>query len=341
MERAPITVTMHGAGSDGLICGYVFDAQGLSRPVGTVAEVLASPPVDGFAWLHLNLSHNGSAAALEATGIVPADFVKTPGTDSRASRIDIEAHTLCAVLNDLTFDFHFDASNTATLWVFVGERMVVSARLHPLRSVDQLRMAIRRGDVLASPLALLNHLLSDQADELQRMVRTVTERVDEIEDQLLAGRGPHGPGELIRLRRLLVRLHRLLTPEPTALARTLSSPLPWMQPDDLHRLHRSSEEFALVLRDIGALQDRARFVQDDIAGRATRDNAKLLFALTAITALALPINLVAGLFGMNLEGAPLAKHPAGFWIVSLTVVTTTVVLALVGLRLFRRRRRDR
>jgi zinc transporter len=219
---------------------------------------------------------------------VPSDFLESPpGSDSRASRIDVDAHTLCAVLNDLTFDFHFDASNTATLWVFVGPRLIVSARLHPLRSVDRLRMAIRRGDVVPSSMALLNHLLGDQADELQRLVRTVTERIDDIEDQLLADHSPRNPGELMRLRRLLVRLHRLLTPEPTALARTLSSPLPWMRPDDLDRLHRSSEEFALVLRDIGALQDRARFVQDDIAARATRDNAKLLFALTAITVLAL------------------------------------------------------
>ena len=338
MERAPITVTSHGAGDDGLICGYAFDAQGLSTPADSAAVVLASRPADGFAWLHLNLAHNGSAATLAATGIVPPDFLESPGTDSRASRIDIDANTLCAVLNDLTFDFHFDASNTSTLWVFVGPRLVVSARLHPLRSIDRLRMAIRRGDLVPSPLALLNHLLGDQADELQRLVRSVTERIDDIEDQLLSGRGPRDPGELTRLRRLLVRLHRLLTPEPTALARTLSSPLAWMQPDDLDRLRRTSEEFALVMRDIGALQDRARFVQDDIAARATRDNAKLLFALTAITALALPINLVAGLFGMNLEGAPFSKHPAGFWIVSLAVVSTTVALGLVVLKMLRRRR---
>ena len=50
----------------------------------------------------------------------------------------------------------------------------------------------KRGEPFASPVALLDHLLRDQADELQRIVRTATERVDEIEDELLpAGTDTH------------------------------------------------------------------------------------------------------------------------------------------------------
>ena len=48
--------------------------------------------------------------------------------------------------------------------------------------------------------------------------------------------------------------------------------------------------------------------------------------------LALPINILAGLFGMNLGGVPLADNPHGFWIVVAIVVTFTVVAGWLAWR---------
>jgi zinc transporter len=337
-----IFVSTHGSGDDGLICGYRFDEAGTPTAVARAADVLDDAPErPGFAWLHFNLANNGAKPWLRRSGLVGVDDLSAQVEGSRSSRIEQDRATLCAVLNDITFDFDFDASNMATLWVFASQRLVISARLHPLRSVDRLRHAIKSGECIESTVALLDHLVRDQADELQRMVRTVTQRIDDLEDGLLAGVGPDDPGDLSRLRRLLVRLHRLLTPEPTALARLLSSPLSWMRADDVARLNRSSEEFALVMRDIASLQERARFVQDELDALAARDNARVLFVLTALTALALPVNMVAGLFGMNVGGVPLAQHPLGFWLVAVSLVVTTALLSWIAYRRYRRRRRRR
>jgi zinc transporter len=101
---------------------------------------------------------------------------------------------------------------------------VISARRHPLRSVDRLRTAVKRGEAIESSVELLDHLLRDQADELQRIVRRTAERLDDIEDEVLAGHHERHGAELARLRRLRVRLLRLLSPEPSALQRTLAHP---------------------------------------------------------------------------------------------------------------------
>lgn len=61
-----------------------------------------------------------------------------------------------------------------------------------------------------------------------------------------------------------------------------------------------------------------------------------LFALTAVTVLALPINIVSGLFGMNVGGILLASDEGGFWaIVALVAVVTVTAGGLV-----RRRQKD-
>ncbi|MEK8049499.1 transporter [Ideonella sp. DXS22W] len=329
----------YGADEHGLICGYRCapgQAPEALPALGPGDEVLEAPP-GGFVWLHFNLGHTGAEPWLRRHAGLEDSFFEDLSEGSRATRIEREGDALFAVINDVTYDFSFDASDVATLWVWVTERLVVSARRHPLRSIDRLRMAVKRGDTLDTSLALLDHLLRDQADELQRIVRRVANRLDDIEDAVLAGHHERHTAELGRLRRLMVRLQRLLAPEPGALMRTLANPPRWVSGPDRQGLNHASEEFALVLRDVGAVQERIKLMQDEAATRVAEENNRSLFVLTMVTVLALPINLIAGLMGMNVGGIPLADHPHGFW--AMLAIIAVLTAAIAGLVLWRLRPR--
>lgn len=336
-------LSRYGADRHGLICGYRFQpgrpVEGLDTAEQALAHLVlteAAQGQGGFVWLHFNLSHAGAEAWLRAHGGPAESFLEGLHEGSRATRIERDAERLFAVINDVTFDFSFDASDVATLWLSVAPGLVLSARRQPLRSVDRLRMAVKRGETLASSVELLDHLLGDQADELQRIVRQATDRIDDIEDALLAGQHERHGAELARLRRLMVRLQRLLAPEPGALMRTLARPPRWISAEDRQQLHRASEEFALVLGDIAALQERIKLMQDEAAARVAEQNNRSLFMLTMVTVLALPINLVSGLFGMNVGGVPLAGSRAGFWIMVGLIAAATALIAALALRRIRR-----
>ena len=332
----------YGSDENGLICGYRFRPEQPAEPVGSATQALqdlAGPSVPGgFVWLHLNLSHAGALAWMRAHAGLSENFFDALHEGSRSTRIERDGDTLFAVINDVTFDFSFDASDVATLWLAVSEHAVISARSRPLRAIDRLRTAVKRGETLRSSAELLDHLLRDQADELQRVVRGATSKVDDIEDAMLDGR-PDGHGtELSRLRRLMVRLQRLLAPEPSALQRTLARPPRWLKAADLQDLNGSSEEFALVLGDIAALQERIKLMQDESQARVAEENNRTLFTLTMVTVLALPINLISGLFGMNVGGIPLADHGHGFWTMLGIIGAATVGLALLVRRKIRPRK---
>jgi topoisomerase-4 subunit A len=159
----------------------------------------------GFLWLHMNLSHAASARWLRAHGGLSESFFEALVDGSRSARIERDEDALFAVLNDVTFDFSFDAKEVESLWVNVTRSLVITARRRPLRSVDRLRTSVRNGAAMLGSVELLDHLLRDQADELQRILRRASERLDDIEDEVLAGRHQHHGTELAGLRRLMVR----------------------------------------------------------------------------------------------------------------------------------------
>lgn len=332
-----------GAVDNALICGFVLAPGRPGRPIG-LAEALTwlgqiqqqpeglESGADEFIWLHFNLTDTTAEKWMQANLSLPPEFFEALREGSRSTRIEDASDNLIAVVNDVAFEFSFDPSEIASLWVNVSARVVVSARVHPLRSIDRLRQAVKDGARFASSVELLNHLMDDQGDVLVRIVREATLQVDSIEDGLLVGRLQQKRGELGKLRRVLVRLQRLLAPEPGALFRLLRQPPPWVKAHDLEELRQATEEFSLVIRDLSALQERIKLLQEEMVAQVGEQTNRSVFTLTVVTVLALPINIMAGLFGMNVGGVPLSEHPHGFGILALVVLGFTAVAAWAAFR---------
>lgn len=332
----------YGSDRNGLICGFLFGADASSRAVSLDEAVqwlattrqASSAPQPGFLWLHFNLADASAEIWMRDHLSLAPEFFEALHVGTRSTRIEDASDQLVAVINDVAYEFSFDPSEIASLWLTVNPRLAVSARTHPLRSIDRLRQAVRDGTRFDSPVALLNHLLRDQGDVLVRIVREATLQVDAVEDNLATGKPQPMRVALGRLRRVLVRLQRLLAPEPGALFRLLRQPPPWIAAHDLDELRQATEEFSLVLRDLAALQERIKLLQEEITALVGEQTNRSVFTLTVVTVLALPINIIAGLLGMNVGGIPLADNPHGFGVIALIVLTFTVV---AGWLAFRRR----
>jgi zinc transporter len=330
----------YGSDKFGLICGFQFTpgAAGVAVGLDAALDWLRGGPAqgagDGFVWLHFNLSDAAAEDWIAGHLGVAPEFFEALHEGSRSTRIEDAKDTLIAVVNDVAYEFAFDPSEIETLWVNVGPRMAISARIHPLRSIDRLRQAVKDGARFDSSVAFLCHLMHDQGDVLVRIVREATMQVDSIEDKLLVGRLQGKRVDLGKLRRVLVRLQRLLAPEPGALFRLLRMPPPWISALDLEELRQSTEEFTLIIRDVSELQERIKLLQEEIAAQLGEQTNRSLFTLTVVTVLALPINIVAGLLGMNVGGIPLAQEPHGFLIIVCIIVSFTV---LAGWFAFRKR----
>lgn len=322
----------------GLLYGFSFrpGQPGLEIDSPTALQRLQQPrAADEFLWLHLNLAHAACERWMKSHLELPDYFFETLREGSRSTRIEHVDAALLAVVNDVVFDFGSRmSSDVATLWVCARGRLLVTARSQPLRSVDTLRSSVKRGECFSSPMELLVHLLRDQGDILTRIVRETSLSVDRIEDQLLSSRLSASRADLGAMRRVLVRLQRLLALEPGSLMRLLNRPPEWLKDVDVRVLREATEEFSLVINDLTTLGERIKLLQEEIAAKINEQSNRTLFTLTVVTVLALPINIIAGFFGMNVGGIPFSSDPEGFWILVLLVASFT---GLAGRWAFRKR----
>ena len=180
-----------GYGSDpvGLVSGFLFelgqplreiDSTGAAawlRQNGNAAPTTARHD-QPFLWLHFNLSHSACERWMKGQLGLPEDFFEALRQGSHSTRIERQDDALLAVVNDVIYNFGVVSTDISTLWAHADHRLLVTARARPLRSVDRLRAAVRRGEPFRSPLDLVVHLLRDQADVLVQIVRETGINVD-------------------------------------------------------------------------------------------------------------------------------------------------------------------
>jgi zinc transporter len=330
-----IADSTYGSDKAGLVYGYLFVPGQAGRPLDSdeAAEFLAALPAlddDHFAWLHFNFANAASERWLREHLSPPETFLESL-QDVTSTRVEQEGDALVAVLNDVRF-FAFDVSNVSAVSLWVDRRVFISARITALRSVDRLRASVKAGETFRSPAELLAHLLRDQADVLVQIVRDATKEIDVIEDKLIADQEAVARTKLGSFRRVLVRLRRLLAPEPAALFRLLNRPPMWISSDDLRDLRQSAEELSVAVVDAAALVERIRLLQEEMVALVNERTSRTLFVLTVVTVLALPLTIIPGLFGMNVGGIPWAEDGGGFWTVAFLLTVWAVVGAVWAFR---------
>ncbi len=321
-----------------LIHAHLFDSNGIGKQIDPEAalEWLKNPngSTSEFIWLHFSSPHGISKGWLEYIEL-PIAFKGVLHDERRSTRLSHSHHGLFAVMNDVTYDpSHKKHPEISTLWVSIRQRWLLSAWDNPLRSVDQLLELISAEQTFHNPLTLVIQLLSHQADVLARILRNTSNIANNIEERLAKGELPRR-SSLGGMRRDLIRLRRLLVPEPSSLFRLLSRPPKWVREEDIDYLHLATENFSVALRDTESLQERIELLEDEIVARVGEKTNRSLFILTSVTVIALPITIMAALFGMNVGGIPFKDSSGGFFIIFALSIVFTAAASLFVFRLLR------
>lgn len=310
----------------GLICAFDL-ASGQVRGRDVLDEAPASP-----VWLHFNLSDTRACLWLQHQANLP-DAVQELilGPETRIRHL-VLPDAFAAVIGDLHHDYRGDPEDLGVLRIYVDAQRIITARAHPLRSSDMLRHEILRGEQeVPTPFAVFEQLLACLAETFGHTVAGLADQADDAEEEILAGHLDRRARSLGGMRRLLARLRRHLSGNRATILQ-LTSRLPAVFGSELRQnLRHAVERLDGVAQDLELVQERARLLQEELAGRVGESTNRNLFVLSIVTTTLLPITLITGVFGMNVGGLPWLGDSSGFWWVML-LMAAAVVVVLVALR---------
>ena len=323
------------------VAGVVFawampaSGDGYEIPLFAIADALENPDIS--IWLHLNLSNSQIQRWLENTPLIPervVEMIQEGVNLSRLERIEKLDDCLLMVMNDFQQEFGDEVgdSSLGTLWAIVRPKLMVSLRNNPLRTTDKLRYDLRSGQLNpASVIELFHELLDLRAEQLRTLLVHLSEDMDDLEEKLLKGREFPEHENLGRIRIQCSRLRRHFSSELIALHRLLKRLPYWFGEEDKHRLNDDLDLLSYLVQEISSLYDRAKVLQDEQAAHVAEFNAKNLQVLSVMTVIFLPMTLITGVMGMNMEDLP-GLRGSFYEVMVLMSITGAAVFAALKLK---------
>jgi magnesium transporter len=208
----------------------------------------------------------------------------------------------------------------------------------------QALSASARSRLPSSAADLMLRMLNLVVDSYLELRKVLSTELDHWQQGLLSPRQRSDAdwGALMTARNALHMLQDLCEEQNDAMQEWLDAqreqPPPWMTQQErdglLARARDVVEHIQRVTHHVHRMEQSAETaVQIHFSAVGNRTN-DIMRTLTALTAIFLPLNLIAGIFGMNFELLPLTHQAAGFW---WTLGAMGFIAVLLGIVFWRKR----
>lgn len=317
------TVDAHAApGASGKIPGLVWafrlHGDGSAEPL-PIDEPIETRH-DGRLWLHFNLTDAQTRPWLAGSSLPPVARDLLLSKDNY-QQLHIVDHCVYGVFSDLVRDIESATEETGYLRFAMTERWLISGRHQALCAVDATRRVLEGGHRVENVAALLEKIIDEVADTMDRMADRIGSRIDNIEEQILAGETTADMrSNLGRLRRTCVRLHRQLTGLRLLFHRLEQRNTDHLNPALRLQAGKLAQRLDGLDHEIVELRERSRLLEEELRFKTEEESNRHLHALSVVTTMLLPPTLVTGIFGMNTKGLPLTDVETGFlWAAGLMI----------------------
>lgn len=308
----PEQLAVESTPSAGIISAFQFDAEGRARALRSEDVEPALNCTEGFVWVHLSRADIRCRNWVEQHAPLSEAVREILLGDEDHQRIEIYGREIVGVIPELHLEFDNPTEDLTRLRFAMTTRLLVTMRRIPLRSVENVRRSIAAGTLFTAPVELLDAIIDHFAAVIGKLAERIGDDLDLVEVRI--AHEPRGDESQIiaRARSQSVRVHRQLSQMRGLFHRLelrVMNPLPELAAP-VQALAQKIDDFD---HSVSAIHDRARLLQEELAGRMAELTNRRLLTLSILTAGILPPTLVTGFFGMNTKDLPFQNTDGGTW----------------------------
>ncbi|OCG64692.1 hypothetical protein A9G48_02095 [Gilliamella sp. wkB18] len=284
-----------------------LDGKGNANPLNVDNEASVQQP----SWIHLNFANPDTIKWINETNLIP-ELVKNelikPNQISKEIRFDTG---ILVVLKGVNFIPNELPDPIVTFRFYITDNLVISARHQQIDAISQLKNNLEKGigpvDV-ADWLIQVSELISDQVN---LSFNSVHNKIIKLEDLVLNQR-IFSYKEIGRVRKQLIVLRRLLSPQRDIFVKISTERISWIDDNDRQRLHDISNQQNHYISDIDSCLLRLASIMEQINSFLAESTNKRIYLMSLFTIIFTPITFLTSLLGVNLAGIPFSEQGWSF-----------------------------
>ena len=335
--RAPGVPRPAAAGAEnGPMQGTVTVADGTTTQED-VAGLRNRCSVDAFFWLDLpGLDEEASRLLLDGFGFHPLAVEDADHFGQRPKMDEYDGFTYFVV-----HGAQAGSAPTVEVHVFLSPHRIVTVHHGPTELLDEARRRFTRhraSDLTPPEIAALYVVIDSLVDSYFPVLADFDDRIDDLEDDILKTPTEQQLGELFDMKRVLVALRKVVTPQRDMFATLISgvNTVPGMTDED-ERYFRDLYDHLIRISDlVDSYRDLLSGAMDTHISTVSNRLNVVMKQLTVIATVFLPLSFLTGFFGQNFS-VLVNRFIAPAWTFWVFGIGLEVVGAVALMVLFRRR----
>jgi magnesium transporter len=201
-------------------------------------------------------------------------------------------------------------SSAVELHIFLGRDFLVTVHECPLPELDAVwSRLVQEGNLLQRGADYVCYLIADALiDGYFPVVDGIMAKIDQLEDRVLDVSEEVNLHDILDLKRLLVEMRRVLSPQRDVLALLTKRGEGWINE---HTAIYFRDVYDHVLRLHEAVESAREMVantRDAYLWSASQRTNEIMKRLTILSAIFLPLTFLTGFFGQNFEHMPFGSY---------------------------------
>ncbi len=272
------------------------------------AELTRLRDSDEFFWLDLvSPSHEDVELIGELFGIHPLSIEDTQKFGQRPKLDDFENYVFVVFYGA----DRKDGLSLIEVHLFISGSYVITIRRAPCSELDALCQHLERRDQGGEQFVVYR-IFDALTDSFFPILTSIDDEIDEIEDSIIVEPTDEQLARIFRLKRELVELRRVVTPQRDLFARAIDqiTLLPGLEPAARDYFRDVYDHLIRISDLIDSYRDLLTGAMDVYLSTVSNRLNQVMKQLTVIATIFLPLTFVTGFFGQNF--AWMVRHVDSF-----------------------------
>ncbi len=217
----------------------------------------------------------------------------------------------------------------------IGKNFLITIHYSPIDTIISFSKSfetdtlLRNDRITKNPGSLLVHILYRMYKAVQDKVGDIHTTLNKYEEGIFSGREKEMVSALSSMNRVLIYFKEALASHKDILKLFKRISLNMFGKEFETHIDYITHEYNKAEQATNSAKEYSNELRQTNDSLLSTKQNEIMRTLTVINFIILPLSVITGLFGMNVESTPLSGNPYDFWFVVLAMIVITVISTLI------------
>lgn len=236
---------------------------------------------------------------------------------------------LVIILRGVNLNKGSDPEDMISLRIWLDEQKIITLSHRKIKAIADVINSFEENRGPNSTIQCFLNIADKLSEDIEIAVADITEDTNDLEEEVIDIDNLKDfqlRARLSDLRRKIIAIRRYIAPQREMLTNLQANHTPLLSAKNKLELREINNRIIKLIEDLDYCKDHLAISHEELQSKISISMSKIMYMISIVTMIFLPLSLITGLLGINVKGIPLAEENYGFLAVCIILLTICGVL---------------